>query len=579
MSKEKRNIKSSLLLQLLFVVVIIFSANFISSMVYTRFDLTSEKRYTLSKETLETIKNLDDIVYFKVYLEGEFPAGFKRLRRETMEILDEFRAYNKNIQYQFINPSANANVKERNNTYQILVQQGLKPTNLQVKTNSGMDQQVIFPGVLITYRDKQLAVELLDAQINTPPEAVLNNSIQALEFKFANAIHQLSLQKKHEIVFIEGHGELDERETFDLTQTFRRDYAVGRIKIDGQIDALLKRRLVDSAKQEYQIGPKYSAIIIAGPDSIFSGKDKFIIDQYLMYGGKILWLIDPLFASMDSLQKSGTSVAVEKPLDLQGQLFTYGIKLNNDLVTDLISVSIPLRTGQMGDKPSIDFFPWYYFPLVTPISEHPIVRNLNAIKTQFVSSLDTTIGGVKKTVLLKTSPYSRTIGAPAVINLAITRQQPDERIYKGPQKSIAILLEGEFLSDFRNRIPPEIANSKEIGFKEMSRETRMIVVSDADIIRNQFHIPEGYPLPLGYDQFTRETYGNKEFILNAMSYLVDGPGLISSRSKEMKLRLLDKTKVNSNKLFWQMFNLIVPLLLILVLALLMIWTRKRKYSR
>jgi len=203
MSKEKRNIKSRLMLQLLFVIVIIISVNYISSIVYTRFDLTSEKRYTLSKETLETIKNLDDIVYFKVYLEGEFPAGFKRLRRETMEILDEFRAYNKNIQYQFINPSANANVKERNNTYQILIQQGLKPTNLQVKTNSGMDQQVIFPGVLITYRDKQVAVELLDAQINTPPEAVLNNSIQALEFKFANAIHQLSLQNKHEIVFIE----------------------------------------------------------------------------------------------------------------------------------------------------------------------------------------------------------------------------------------------------------------------------------------------------------------------------------------------------------------------------------------
>lgn len=579
MNKKKRNIKSRLLLQFLFVIVIIISVNYISSIVYTRFDLTSEKRYTLSDETMEIVKNLDDIVYFKIYLEGDFPAGFKRLRKETMEILDEFRAYNKNIQYEFINPSASSDLEERNDTYRILVQQGLNPTNLQVKTNSGIDQQVIFPGAIINYRDKEIPVELLDAQINTPPELVLNNSIQALEFKFANAIHKLTIRQKHNIVFIEGHGELDEMETFDISQAFSQDYAVGRLTINGQIDALVSRRLVDSTNQKYVIKPKFSAIIIAGPESTFDGKDRFIIDQYIMYGGKVLWLIDPLNASMDSIQGSESTIATEKPLDLQSQLFTYGVKLNNDLVTDLIAISIPLRTGQVGNKPRIDFFTWYYFPLITPVSQHPIVRNLNAIKTQFVSSIDTVLGGVSKTILLQTSPYSRTLKAPAVINLAITRQNPDERLYVGPPKSIAVLLEGEFLSDFRNRIPPEIANNKEIGFKGVSQKTSMIIISDGDIIRNQFHIPEGYPLPLGYDQFTRETYGNKAFILNAMSYLVDGPGLISSRSKEMRLRMLDKTKINNNKIFWQSFNLVAPLLLILVLAVLMIWTRKRKYSR
>lgn len=579
MIKKKRNIKSRLLLQLLLVIIIIISVNYISSIVYTRFDLTSEKRYTLSDETMEIVKNLDDIVYFKIYLEGDFPAGFKRLRKETMEILDEFRAYNKNIQYEFINPSASSDMEERNNTYKLLVQQGLNPTNLQVKTNSGIDQQVIFPGAIINYRDKEVPVELLDAQINTPPEAVLNNSIQALEFKFANAIHKLTIRQKHNIVFIEGHGELDEMETYDISQAFVQDYAVGRLTINGQIDALMDRRLVDSINQKYVIKPKFSAIIIAGPQSSFDGKDRFIIDQYIMYGGKVLWLIDPLVASMDSIQGSESTVAVEKFLDLQSQLFTYGVKLNNDLVTDLIALPIPLRTGQVGNKPQISFFTWYYFPLITPVSQHPIVRNLNAIKTQFVSSIDTVLGGVSKTILLQTSPYSRTLKAPAVINLAITRQNPDERLYVGPQKSIAVLLEGEFLSDFRNRIPPEIANNKEIGFKGVSKKTSMIIISDGDIIRNQFHISEGYPLPLGYDQFTRETYGNKAFILNAMSYLVDGPGLISSRSKEMRLRMLDKTKINNNKIFWQSFNLVAPLLLILVLAVLMIWTRKRKYSR
>ena len=579
MKKQKRNIKSRLLLQLLVVLTIIVAINLISSIVYTRFDLTAEKRYTLSKETMEVIKNLDDIVYFKVYLEGEFPAGFKRLRRETMEMLDEFRAFNKNIQYEFINPSISTDKKERNDTYKLLVQQGLNPTNLQVKTNSGLDQQVIFPGAIVSYRENDLPIELLDAQMNTPPEAVLNNSIQSLEFKLANTIHKLTLRNKHSVVFIHGHGELGEMETYDIASALSQDYVVGRMPIDGKIDALLDRRLVDTVNQVFELKPKYSAIIIANPDSTFDGKDRFIIDQYIMYGGKVLWLIDPLFASMDSLQTSESAIAVEKPLDLQGQLFTYGVKLNNDLITDLISLAIPLRTGMVGNKPQIEFFPWYYFPLITPITEHPIARNLNAIKTQFVSSIDTTFGGVKKTILLKTSPYSRTLGSPAIINLAITRQQPDERMYIGPQKNIAVLLEGEFLSDFRNRIPPEIANDKEIGFKAQSVETRMILVSDGDMIRNQFHIQDGYPLPLGYDQFTRETYGNKDFILNALSYLVDGPGLISSRSKEMKLRLLDKTKINRNKFFWQYFNLLFPLVLILILAVIMIWTRKRKYSR
>ena len=296
MKKTKRNIKSQLLVQLLLVIVIIASVNFISNIIYTRYDLTSENRYTLSEETLELIKNVDDIVYFKIYLEGEFPAGFKRLRHETMEILDEFRAYNKNIQYEFINPSISSDKEERNNTYQILVQQGLKPTNLQVKTNSGMEQQVIFPGALISYHEKEIPVELLNAQINTPPEAVLNNSIQALEFKFANAIHKLSIRQQHNIVFIEGHGELGNMETYDISKAFVEDYAIGRLKLDGKIDALLHRRLVDSINQTFEIKPKFSAIIIADPDSAFSAQDRFIIDQYIMYGGKVMWLVDPLFA-------------------------------------------------------------------------------------------------------------------------------------------------------------------------------------------------------------------------------------------------------------------------------------------
>lgn len=579
MENPTKNRKRQNLMQLGTIILILIIVNLISSMIFTRFDLTSEKRYTLSPSTEKILQELDDIVFFKVYLEGEFPAGFKQLQRETKELLDEFRAHNKNIQYEFINPSSNENVKERNDTYQLLIEQGLQPTNLQVKTKSGLDQQVIFPGALVSYRENQVAIELLEAQMNVPPEAVLNNSIQNLEFKFVSAIRKISRKKKPAIAFIQGHGELNDKETFDIANTLAEDYNVDRVIINGQVNALVKRTLIDSLSNEYRVLPKYAAIVIARPDSVFSGKDKFIIDQYIMYGGKVLWLVDPVFASMDSIQRQESTVAVPNEINLQDQLFTYGVKLNENLVMDLVAHSIPLRTGQIGDQPQISFFPWFYFPLVTPFAKHPIVKNLNTIKAQFVSSIDTIKSvKVKKTVLLQTSPYSRVIPVPAMVSLSITREQPDERFYHGPPQTIAVLLEGVFQSDFKNRVPPSVSNAKEIGFKEYSKPTSMIVVSDGDIICNQFHYREGYPLPLGYDQYTRETFGNKNFILNALNYLTDGSDLISIRSRELTLRLLDKTKVNNNKVFWQVFNLLAPVVLVMLIGLVLIWLRKRKYA-
>jgi ABC-2 type transport system permease protein len=542
--------------------------------------LTSEKRYTLSASTVKIIKSVDDIVFIKVFLEGDFPAGFKRLRRETKELLDEFRAYNKNIQYEFINPSESEDPKERNDTYKLLMEQGLNPTNLQVKTKNGLQEQVIFPGAIVSYHDKQIPVELLDAQINVPPEAVLNRSIQNLEYKFLSAIFKLTRKHKPAIAFIEGHGELNKNETWDITNTLKNDYAVSRISIDSNINSLVKRELTDSIKEEYKITPKYSAIIIAKPMKKIPEKDKFIIDQYIMWGGKVLWLIDPVIASMDSIQNSESTMAIDNPTGLQELLFRYGVRINKDLVMDLNALPIPIKTGQMGSQPQISFFPWYYFPVITPTSKNPIVRNLNAIKTQFVSSEDTVnVKGVKKTILLKTSPYSRTVNVPAMISLAIAGKTPDKRLYSGPPQNIAILLEGVFPSDFANRIPPEIAESKMIGFREKSKPTAMIVVTDGDIIRNQFKIPDGYPLPLGYDQFTKQTFGNKDFILNTIDYLTDGPELISVRTKEVKLRLLDKSKLNEELMKWQLLNVSFPLLIVILSGLLMIWLRKRKYTK
>lgn len=579
MDKERKNIRKTHLIQLALILVVIVLLNVIGSFIFTRFDLTSEKRFTLSKATRGILNELDDYVYFRVYLEGDFPAGFKNLRRETKEMLDEFRAYSKYVDYEFINPAIGNTAAERNQNYQILADRGLKPTDLQVRTNEGTEQKIIFPGALVNYRDKEIAVDLLDNQLNMPPEASLNASVQNLEFKFADVLQKMTRLQKPAIAFIEGHGELSEADVFDITQSLQDNYRVERITIDGNISALTRRSEPDN-HGEIRVLPNYDAIVIAKPTKKFDEKDKFIVDQYIMYGGKILWLIDPVQASMDSLQATESTVAVDLDLNLDDQLFTYGVRLNKNLILDLNSAAIPLRTGQVGGQAQIEFYRWFYFPLLNAASEHPLARNLNAVKATFVSSIDTAMtGGIKKTPLLKTSNYSRISGMPALVTLAMLREEPDQRMFNRSGQNVAYLLEGSFSSLFANRMPPEILESKEISFVDQSKKTSMIVVADGDIIQNQFHVPKGYPLPLGYDQYTRQTYGNKDFVLNAISFLAIGDGLIGIRSRDIKIRLLDNSLINRTRLNWQLINTLLPVLVVVVFGLLLTFYRRKRYSR
>ena len=576
---KTNNIRKQQLISFGLIIAILLILNVIGGYVFTRFDLTSEKRYTLSPATKDVLTKLDDIVYFKIYLEGEFPAGFKKLRKETKEMLDEFRAYNPLISYEFINPTANADAQERNETIKDLAARGLEPTELQLRTNDGREQKVIFPGALVMYRDKELPLDLLDNQLNVLPETVLNNSIQNLEFKLADVIQKLSQLQKPQLAFIDGHGELNQSETYDIVQTLKQNYTVTHITIGGQVSALTRRTEPDS-KGNVRVLPNFAAIVIARPTLPFDEKDKFIIDQYIMYGGKVLWLIDPVLASMDSLQMNESTVGVDLNVNLDDQLFKYGVRLNRNLVLDLNSASIPLRTGQVGGQAQIEFFRWNYFPLLNQASTHPIVRNINSLKADFVSSADTVSADfVTKIPLLKTSDYSRLSGTPVLISLAMLRDKADERLFNRKGQNVAWLLEGQFSSLYANRVSPEITDNKEIGFLEQSKPTAMIVVADGDIIRNQFHVPQGYPLPLGFDQYTRRTYGNKDFILNAISYLADDSRLVSIRSRELKIRALDMSKVNSNRLFWQIVNTAGPVLIIFVFGFVMALLRKRKYAQ
>jgi len=581
MDNQRKSLKKNQIITFLVTLVIVVVVNIIGSFVFTRFDLTSEKRYTLSNTTKEILGNLEDYVYFKVYLEGDFPAGFKKLRRETKEMLDEFRAYSKFIDYEFINPSESTDPAERNETYKLLYQSGLNPTNLVDKKADGSSQQmIIWPGALVSYRnDTELAVDLLENQIGQSSEGALNASMQNLEFKLIDAVKKVTRFKKPVIAFVEGHGELPEEDVYDITQTLSQNYSVGRITIDGRIDALMHR--TQNEEEDIKAFPSYDAIIIAKPTEPFSEKDKFLIDQYIMHGGKVLWLVEPVYVTMDSLQSQESTIGIEQDLKLDDMLFKYGVRLNRNLLLDLTCAALPIRTGQMAGQAQLEYFRWFYFPLLQAASNHPMVRNMNAIKADFVSSIDATTSadGIDQIPLLKTSDYTKVSGAPVFVTLAMLRQTPDKRMFTSKGQNVAFLLKGTFPSLYANRIPQEIMDDKGMHFREESVPTAMIVVADGDIIRNQIDVKRKTPLQLGYDQYTGNTYANKEFIENAIGYLVDGEGLIDIRSRELKIRLLDTTKVDQQRTLWQVVNTVVPIGLIIILGLVLAWIIKRKYSK
>ena len=579
MENKRKNLKKSQLVSFFITLVLIVVINVIGSYLFTRFDLTSEKRYTLSNTTKEALRNLDDYVYFKVYLEGDFPAGFKKLRRETKEMLDEFRAYSKYIDYEFINPSASNDRTELNEQYKLLYQSGLNPTDLTVQNSDGsVKQMIIWPGALVSYRnDTEIAIDLLESQLGQSSEAALNASMQNLEFKLLDAIKKVTRQQKPQIAFIEGHGELTENEVYDITQTLKRNYHVTRGEIAGKVDALMHRSEPD-AKGEIKTSLNYNAIVIAKPTEPFDEKDKFLIDQYIMHGGKVLWLVEPVMATMDSLTAQESTIGVDQDLNLDDMLFKYGVRLNRNLLLDLNCAALPIKTGHVAGQAQLEFYRWFYFPLVQAASNHPMVRNMNSIKLDFVSSIDATTseGNIVKTPLLKTSDYTKISGAPVFISLAMLKQTPDKRMFPSKGQNVAYLLKGTFPSLYANRITAEIEESKEMKFLSESKPTAMIVVADGDIIRNQIDIRTRKPLPLGYDQYTQNTYGNKEFIENAISYLVDGEGLIDIRSREFKVRLLDPDKIVNQRLRWQLVNILVPTGLVVILGLILAAIRKKK---
>jgi len=549
---------------LLITLVVVVLVNYLGAFVFDRFDLTSEKRYTLSETTTESLETLEDIVFVRVYLEGNLPTEFRELKDATREMLDELRAYSDGkLEFEFINPSASSDEEERIEFYKTLTAQGLQYSNIRMRTDDKVSEQIIFPGAIVSYNGGETAVQLLKSQAGATQQEMIESSVQQLEYEFVSAIRKLSTKEAKSIAFIQGHGELDELESADAVASLKEFYNVELVTIDEKISAL----------------NGFDAAIIARPDTFISEKDKYIIDQFIMNGGKVLWAIDPVNATMDSLRNSNLTMGLAMEHNLTDQLFKYGVRLNSDLVLDLEALPIPIVTGMVGNQPRQDLFTWYYSPLLLGNEDHPITRSIDRMKTEFVSTLDPVeLDNVSYTILLESSGQSRLVKAPTRISFNILREAPQYDLFNSGPHATAVLLEGSFTSVFENRLPKIQAN-KDLIFKEKSVPTKMIVLTDGDILKNEINRVEQRYYALGYYKYTDQIYGNKEFLMNAMNYLLDDSGLVNVRSKDFKIRLLDQAKIDENRYFYQIVNTALPILIVLLLGGLRIWLRHRKYAQ
>lgn len=552
---------------LLFLGIVVF-LNILGAIFYDYIDLTEEKRYTLTEPTRKLLRNVNDVIDIHVLLEGDFPAGFKRLQRSVQDMLEEFRSENGYIEYVFEDPGAGS-TEEINKRRENLAKDGILPVNLRLKGTGETTEKLIYPYAIFNYGGRSIPINFLEGESpGLSPEENLNNSISLLEFKFANAIQKLRNAARPTIFFTEGKGELNSLQTRDLEETLFPFYTMGRVNLDTII----------------QIPEAVDVLVVARPRGPFSNKEKFLIDQYVMRGGKVLWMIDKLNVHLDSLRGKQHYVPYDYDLNLDDLLFKYGVRIEPNLVLDLECSRIPQVIGTVGNAPQIDYFPWYYHILAVPRSEHPIVKGLDRVNFFFPSSIDTvrTSGSVQKTVLLASSPYTRIQLSPVRLNFEILRYEPEPDRFNKPNQPLAVLLEGTFPSFFENRVTNEMQaslNQLNMTYKSESVPTKMMVISDGDIAKNPVNPQTGAFAPLGFNRYDRYTYANKDFLVNSIEYLLDEEGVIEARTKEVKLRLLDAYRARNEKTWWQFVNIVLPLLFLTAFGIIFQYLRRRKFAR
>ena len=548
---------------LLTIITLLIVVNIVASMLFYRFDLTQDNRFTLSDTSLKIIKKAQEPLYIDVFLSGNFPADFKRLQTETKQILDEFKAYNPNIVYQFVNPLENP--EESDAIMDSFIQRGLMPLKITNSEKGKQSQEVVFPWAIATYKDKSTKVSLLKNKLGASTQEKVISSVQHLEYAFADAFYKITTPKKKKIAVIKGNGELDDILKADFLKTIKESYFIAPFPLDSVAQ---KPQLIAKALKTFDLA------IIAKPRTTFSDQEKQVLDQFIIQGGKTLWLIETVNIEMSALNKTGSTMAFANDLGLNDLFFKYGFRINPLLVKDLYAAPISLASGQKGNETQYQQYPWFFSPYIFPNSKHPIVNNIDGVKFDFANPIDTLRNGIKKTILLQSSPYSKKIGTPVEINLKMVNEKPDQQEYASGNLPVSLLLEGKFSSVFENRVLP----FSDASFKVKDKRSKLIIVSDGDIIKNQLD-DNGEPLELGFDKWTNQMYANKEFLLNCVNYLLDDNGLINIRSKEVNLPLLDKEKVYDKYTQTQFITIGLPLLLLIFFGVIVVYLRKRQFAR
>ncbi|PCE62666.1 gliding motility-associated ABC transporter substrate-binding protein GldG [Sediminicola luteus] len=535
--------------------------NILAQWVPIRFDLTEDQRYSLSESAVDAIAPFESPVIVDVLLDGNLPPEFAKLKTETALILESFAQENPNVKFDFVDPLQGA--QDQNRIIGELQALGLTPTQLTTTESAKVSQEMVFPWAMVNYQDRTIKVPLLKNKLGASTEEMVNNSVQHLEYAFADAFAKASRIKKKSVAIMRGNGELPDLEMADFLTSIRDYYNIGVITLDS---------VANNAEKTLSELQKFDLALIAKPTEAFSDAEKLVMDQYIVNGGKTMWLLDPVVMELDSLlNNQGKNLAFPRDLNLNDFFFPYGVRLNNDLVNDMYFTQIVLASGS-GNQSQYDPVPWVYHPMVFSKNSHAITNNLEALRIQFGSSIDLLDNDYTQSVLLQSSSLSKADGIPRTIDLGIIKNPPAKEQYTPGNLPMGVLIEGAFSSAYKNRVKPiELS-----AFKDDGPENQIIVIADGDLIRNQTR--QGRPLELGYDKWTNNFYGNKEFLINCLNYMLDDSGLINIRNKQVSIPFLDREKVAQDRSYWQLLNIGVPLVLLILLALGFTWYRKRRFS-
>jgi gliding-associated putative ABC transporter substrate-binding component GldG len=528
--------------------------NIINQSFYTRLDLTSDNRYTLSETTKDIVSKVDKFLFVTVYLEGDFPSEFKRLQAETRQYLEELAAENSNIKINFEAPD---------NQREELIKHGMLPSQLTVEEDGKLSEAIIFPWAEITYGKKSTIVSLLPTAIVASQDEQLQKAIENLEYSFSNAINSISQKKLKRVAVLTGNGELQDIYQYSFLSEVAKKYRLAKFTLDS---------VATNPQQTLQDLTSLDLAIIAKPTQKFTAKEKFTLDQYIANGGKTLWMLDNVQADQDSLFRDGKMLAYPRDLNLTDLLFSYGIRINTTLIKDLYAAQIPVATGKVGNQTQFKNLEWFYHPLVGGNPNHAITKNVSPVRLQFANQIDTLKNNIKKTPLLVSSLLTKKVGTPTIIGLQSIADEVIENDYKDGNQLFAVLLEGDFKSAYKNRVKP----FKTPLFKEKATNNKMVVISDGDIGKNQILKEE--PFDLNRDKWTNQQFGNKDFLINTIDYLLDDAGLIQLRNKTLQIRTLDKQKAFKERTFWQFLNIVLPLIILFAFGFIFKYLRKRKYS-